>query len=179
MEIKKVTDDQISINYPDNNAIIKFNGNGSMGVTVDGGSDINIEKPGEYEHGGLTVMAQEFRPEGEQYTSTINMLTVSSKNNVLILILDSAIELTKEVLDFVGGVNVIVLHSCEKDYVASLLKKFSPEYFILVNNKSITPEKLEEFKKLHDAKEGEKKLKFDLQLFNTEEDVPTSVVILG
>jgi hypothetical protein len=179
MEIKKVSDDQISVNYPDNSAIIKFNGDGTMSVTVDGGNDIIIDRPGEYEHGGLTVMAQEFKSEGEQFTSSINMLTVSSKNNVMVLALDSSVELSKEVIDFAESVNVIVLHACEKDYVASLLKKFSPEYFLLVNNKNITPEKLEEFKKLHDAKDGEKKIKFDLQLFNSEEDVPTNIVILG
>jgi hypothetical protein len=178
MEIQ-AKEKELVVSFKSTKVFIRKDAEGYMDVRVTAGEDKSFEfaKPGEYGFGNLNFIALENSV--EFYNSKLNLLLISTNNNVNILVKFNDSEIEKTSMSRIPGANVIVSDLRNTKNITAIVKKFEPERLVLSKGKDSDEES--DLKQLQDIGVVEEidKLKLEDSIFNHSEEVATKVFVLN
>lgn len=130
-----------------------------------------VSSPGEYEFGGISLVALESKP---AHVGMAELFEIGLENTSTLFVVGSAGEITKEMWDVMGEIDVLVLNlGTEAEDIDKLIKKVSPYVVVVIGGSKETAEKSTGLT----AEESAKKFKFSDKDFTAEDPVTRLVVL--
>lgn len=128
------------LKFKDKNSVLLENGKvpasvtltDSINVVVEDEVGLSISKPGEYEHGGIDIVAREIAT--DSYTGIANIAKVTIEG-VRILFLLKALEAKQDDLSQVLEIDILVVREDELDKIDRLAMLYNPKIVVILPNK--------------------------------------------
>lgn len=175
MQIKKASANKVSVSDKKNTVDFLYD-NTEITVLVGSEKSNSVQRPGEYEYDGVSVMTQEIPDEA--YRGTVNLATVGFPSQISVLTLSKPLgEKSSDIESLIGSINVVVLTNLSKEIITSL-KKFNPEVVVLIKHSGISEEDIKHFGKDYTVEEVEKTVKLEDSLFDGEEDAIKTLYVV-
>lgn len=184
MDIKKIDSKSIQIKPTSPSkptVIVNSDSEGFVDIKISTSDSANsVQYPGEYGFKSLHIILLE--ESSEKFKGKPNLLSLTDVDNINLLVLTKNFDLSKQSLDKIPGVNVLVAPLTNDTKLKTLIKKIQPSFVVFVKDFldfDLDDKVISGLKSEMSISESESKVaKFDAKDFISDEDVATIGYIL-